>query len=796
MALEFLRHVFPLGTQGYIRFLTGTPGNFPEQIIWAEVKDLHEWDKLPFEFTDQHQVYFTPHTFVDRTAPADKKNVCETRALWLECDDEDFDPLSITIFPPSVIIQTSPGRTHAYWLLSDAVDPKAVEELNRSMAYKYLVKDRSGWALAKVLRVPGTYNLKRDEPFKVHLLTSKYDRRYSLSDFETLPRIHDPREGPLAELPDRTPEYQEVMDKWRDALPRSVHVLLTVRQADRSKALWRLSNECHRAGLTVEEAFTLLKESPNNKFSDNRFNGDEELWRDINTAYRLSIQVDQKQAKDRINALRSQRGIPPEVKMEEMARLVYRTMAQEGSFYFSPRTAESIYYRTEPHEIMMTLGPKNLDCKTYLCTAYDLNGETKEFKYVAEHLRAWTEQEAPKVNLRDMAFYNRHTGCLYVTDFKGGIYRLDGSQIEHVENGVDGGIFFRETVPSVPYSPIFEHDDPEILDRLMFGRVNMPREEYPEKEARFLIRAWFFSLFFTDLFETRPLLVIEGAAGSGKSVTFKCMEWTVRGDRGQVYKLPETPTGFKEAVRERSHIFFDGVDQPFKGLSELLSTTATGSVDRRRMLYTDNRIVEYQMRCFMGISTMDAHFMRHDVADRSLVLQAQRRAEGQFLPESVIKEEVLDNRNRAWGSILTELNKLVAILKSQKAPATSLRMADFTRVLFAICELHDHDPKWFVSFLKKEQTAQVLKRNKLWDVLRLWLTDKGNRGHPIIAADLHMALAKVSGDNGLKYTQHVRSVQALSIQLNKLTSSVSVSKVPVGDRWGYVFADDQPQLDG
>ncbi len=99
-------------------------------------------------------------------------------------------------FPPSIIIATGNGA-HCWWLFKEPVVFDSEEErkdvvnlVQRWHSMLQLNSAARGWAydkladFARVLRIPGTQNLKDKENPKNVILHTLSDRRYNLSDFE------------------------------------------------------------------------------------------------------------------------------------------------------------------------------------------------------------------------------------------------------------------------------------------------------------------------------------------------------------------------------------------------------------------------------------------------------------------------------------------------------------------------------------------------------------------------------------------------------------------------------------
>lgn len=86
-------------------------------------------------------------------------------------------------FKPTLLIHSG-GGYHAYWMLDETimVDERNTRGILLGIA-DALKSDRAVCDIARILRIPGTYNFKYDPPRLCHIVSYDQDRRYSLSDF-------------------------------------------------------------------------------------------------------------------------------------------------------------------------------------------------------------------------------------------------------------------------------------------------------------------------------------------------------------------------------------------------------------------------------------------------------------------------------------------------------------------------------------------------------------------------------------------------------------------------------------
>jgi hypothetical protein len=268
-----------------------------------EWKD-HAFSRDQFEdvadFIKENQdkdIYFCPHGFT--RAKRRKDSAVLPSCLYADLDAAD--PRTIK-FKPTIAIESSPGRFVGLWI----TDKPITEELNRRLAYA-VGADTTGWDLTQVLRVPGTTNFKYNSLPRVRLLWQD-GPTYKISDLEKkLPVISG--ESSNNEESDAASVYK----KWERRLPLWVRrelMATSVKPGKRSEMIWKLETTLLECGVSVDEAFLLIKASKWNKFSDRR-NGDEQLRKELDKVINNRLVADR-----------------PQTIGEPDRRLVFRTMEE------------------------------------------------------------------------------------------------------------------------------------------------------------------------------------------------------------------------------------------------------------------------------------------------------------------------------------------------------------------------------------------------------------------------------------------------------------------------------------
>ena len=211
---------------------------------------------------DRHHFdqYFSPNVYA---RPSRKVSCVQiTRLAWCDVDDADpfaFDP------KPSVVWETSPGRSQALWFWDRPHTPQQASAFSKALTYRH-GGDKGGSAANKLLRLPGSFNHKPDynAPFipLVHFDPSLITARPKLLTGQH--RNH----GTEPEALDMKPDAHDrlaVLQKYRHRLDVSTRSLIRhnrLKAPDRSSRIFAMVAGLHEAGATVDEIASVIWSSP------------------------------------------------------------------------------------------------------------------------------------------------------------------------------------------------------------------------------------------------------------------------------------------------------------------------------------------------------------------------------------------------------------------------------------------------------------------------------------------------------------------------------------------------------
>jgi AAA domain/RepB DNA-primase from phage plasmid len=203
-------------------------------------------------------VWFCCHLLT--TSRRIKENATAVRTLWGDLDGAEVPNGGLW---PTAVVQSSPGRFHCYWRLTDPIPPEVAELLNKRVA-RVIGADSSGFDLTQLLRVPGTANFKYEQHPIVGIRHLDESRAYSAGELDrTLPTL--PEVGPTNDdAPEQTPGEPpvvlepEALEVWRGEVPKMKDS--EAGEVDRSASLIKIGRVLYDAGATRRTIAQALKE--------------------------------------------------------------------------------------------------------------------------------------------------------------------------------------------------------------------------------------------------------------------------------------------------------------------------------------------------------------------------------------------------------------------------------------------------------------------------------------------------------------------------------------------------------
>lgn len=698
-------------------------GFYEEWFRWPN--DIEKILDIALTRAEDSNVYFSSYLF--GKPDSHKTNVLSTRTIQADLDDADILTLPLT---PSILVESSPGRHQAFWFLDRQLELDVHETLSRKLTYAIKDADTSGWPLGRKVRVPWTFNYKYLEgPKEVKIINSPL-KIYTEEELELL---EDPPPflltnediiflDTLSEDGVRVGDVigpQELFASLKSKLPPNVQTQFNVQQSDRSKALWALMCALFRAGCDREQVWWLAWNSANNKFADLRRHGERELAKDI---LRAEIAVKSKVIDERTAILEARKlnSITIFERRQRILDLVLGFLRASGDFVHTADDMSWYIKHDIGRPIVLTRNSEWLN--SLLDLQFGLNTTESDTDYVKAGIASFCRSLPVNGIQQSLSFYDAGSRHLLLHTGRRDVYRITALDVDRVKDG-SYGIIFPWSVSNELFLPKLNDPDEEWAEHVFGSALNNIIGMEPD-EALTLLKVWLLFLLFRSAAVSRPIIAAFGQPGAGKSTLFRRIYRLIYGRQKSVLKITNQEN-FDFALTTDPFFVADNVDSPDRWLPDRLALAAASADIHKRKLYTDAD--EYVLKCqaMVGITAHNPRFTREDVSDRLLLLTFKRL--DHFLPEGDILDEITANRNRLWGGIVRDCQRVLATPQPMYADVPQFRVEDFARTGYWIAKSLGIAEEFERALQSVSGGTKALNLNEdsiLVDALRAFITDR------------------------------------------------------------------------
>jgi hypothetical protein len=416
---------------------------------------------------------------------------------------------------------------------------------------------------------------------------------------------------------------------------------------------------------------------------------------------------------------------------------------------------------------------KNRLWNAHLFAVYGINAQDQLAKFVTQFLDSHCMWSGEKRAVRRwVAFEN---GVLHVSRYDGDVWRVTGQGVRY-ENGriVDDG---DDDVPKghIPIgigiepngsSVIFAEDDggvaltgvPNVrpsgkLFQLLRG-INWAEDTLGHLMPKHQILTtiiWMFAVALPDYFPSKPVLMIEGAPGSGKSALAQTIQAALHGQAQPMVISEDGLRDFWVGLLRSPIAILDNTDDFIRWLPDQICAYTTMGFRRERELHTNVGEVILKPHAFVVVASKNPmSFRRGDVADRCIVLRLERRSA--FKTMTKIFAQVQKDRADIIGEWLYYLNRIVAVIKMDlPVPEATHRLADFEAFAYRVGYALNWKPKVIANLMKalhRERLAFASENDVVVEALQVWLADSINEDRPVTVGELFRQLTMIAQSDG------------------------------------------------
>jgi hypothetical protein len=437
-------------------------------------------------------------------------------------------------------------------------------------------------------------------------------------------------------------------------------------------------------------------------------------------------------------------GVSRPVFMSKAAQAAVSDLKKVGTFR---RTSggQLFYFLEKPKPRVVPLIADDIRLKTLINTKFNINAASREvFSHIVTAMQMECFENGLVAEVHQLSHFDRRSKTAYFSLMDGAyMLKLTGKgDPVRVPNGTDG-VFFLEDASWEPWKLALKprmgekgkiigmtHEE-GIAKKYLVDPIEFVDTEFLSKdEQRWLFMMWLRTVMM-DLSE-RPLLLIYGQHGSGKTTALQLVKKAIFGRNADVNKVSKEDDFVAGVTNSPLFVLDNADDFTEKWFGDSLATVATGISFTRRMLYTTNTEVSFPARAWVAVTSRTARFIdnRPDIADRFLVFSTSR-PEGKFKGRQAAFDEIAANRNKILTDLVYQLQDYVARWRAvEDAEESTFRMAAFGVAVDRFAGIHDEQGMaarvW--KALEKSQVELLIKD----DPLVLFLRERFDRqGHEL-----------------------------------------------------------------
>ena len=398
-----------------------------------------------------------------------------------------------------------------------------------------------------------------------------------------------------------------------------------------------------------------------------------------------------KKMKKMISRVLGGKNLSKEEKIPKVCQPIIAHLRKFGRFSIHKmeiqQTGGDLVYHLETGDIYPVLG-KSVLLAAFVYHNYGISAVSWIFRHLLQVLKhaCFMGEEILVVSF---THYDTQEGVLYFPKNHQEMIVCKKDSIEIVPNGTNG-VYLGNSDQFAEFDYLGQDliNEHSHIEKYLLSNLNCSNSGQRflnAKEAAFILEIFFYLIPFAGSMETRPILVVHGPKGSGKSSCLKRLGKAIFGPAFNLSLIPRSRRDLETEFANNILCCFDNVDRQLKkSQRDAFAAITTGGGYRARKLYTDSSQKCYSPRPLISITTRNPAFSAEDddIVDRAIIVKLETLST--VIPENELVSEILNHRDQILIEMLNKTPGIISALQDRKHAIVnrSFRMADFANFAY------------------------------------------------------------------------------------------------------------------
>lgn len=369
--------------------------------------------------------------------------------------------------------------------------------------------------------------------------------------------------------------------------------------------------------------------------------------------------------------------------MKEISLITIEYLNSIGEIYYA-KNKNAIYFLENKSKKLLNIKEELFEI--FLSEITWINASDKNLIYIHKDIIKYWILRAERILINTFSYYDKEWNTLYLSNNNWNITKISSEKIENINNW-ENWILFEDNDDNKwdflwNKNILLENNNNEDFLTKCFKNISI--NEVKKESNIIILKSYFYSLFFHELFENHIIIGFLGPQGSWKSSLLSIISYIINWTF-ELSNLPFTEKDFKNNLINQKYNFFDNVDSNISPYFKDIIAQSTMKVNiKSRKLFKDTEQITSTINTNIWLTSRNPHiFNRTDVNDRFLVFYFKEiiNKNSEYFE---VNKYLKNNFSLVMSQICYDLRNIIKKLDNYENISSNFRMIEFLQFSYNI----------------------------------------------------------------------------------------------------------------